>query len=228
MEQLVSLCEVHERMKAQLSRTLNARIEFRASGDEQGLQYLSNAEGREMVQATLGLRRLLRNEPCKTGKGIFLDSVDVGICIQHWFNHLRISFPGSSADLLSDMVAFEITRDSTLFTEVLHSYKKIVHHLLNADAVPGLDCERLASFKQHYGSSAFVCRYRGCPRATDGYSTERRREDHETLQHTDGIKCSEVSCSWSRIGFRTSGALKRHMQDFHSTPESVKKPRLVR
>jgi hypothetical protein len=55
MEQLTSLCEVHKQMEAQLSRTPTAR-ELHAAGDaEQGLHYLSNAEAREIVQATLGL-----------------------------------------------------------------------------------------------------------------------------------------------------------------------------
>jgi hypothetical protein len=116
-----------------------------------------------------------------------------------------------------------MAQDSTLFAKVLHNYKKIVHHLLKANAIPGLYREELASFKQHYGSSAFVCRFRGCPRATDGYSTERELEDHETLQHTGGIKCTETSCSY-RIYFKTSVALKRHMQKFHSMPERLKRP----
>jgi hypothetical protein len=126
------------------------------------------------------------------------------------------------------MEAYEIDQDCTLLTQVLYSYKRIVHNLLNAKSVPGLGREQLASFKQHFGSSAFVCRFRGCPRATNGYPTEQGREDHESLQHTGGIKCSEMSCSWSRIGFKTSAALKRHMQNYHSLPESVKKPSAIR
>src|SRR5436190_19226602 len=126
------------------------------------------------------------------------------------------------------MEAYEMAQDSTLFSEVLHSYNKRAQHLLNVNSLPGLNREQLASFKQYYVSSAFVCRFRGCPRTTDGYSTERGREDHETLQHTDGIKCIEASCSWSRIGFKTSAALKRHTQKFHFTPENAKRPLVVR
>ncbi|KAH0560092.1 hypothetical protein GP486_003385 [Trichoglossum hirsutum] len=122
-----------------------------------------------------------------------------------------------------EVEAFEMAQDSTLFTEVLLSYKKIVHYLLEVTLVPGLDREQLARFKQHYGPSAFVCHFRGCPRATDGYSTELKLRDHETRVHAGGIKCSEMSCSWNRIGFNTSAALKRHMQKYHSTLESGKK-----
>ncbi|KAI9867968.1 MAG: hypothetical protein M1813_007790 [Trichoglossum hirsutum] len=62
----------------------------------------------------------------------------------------------------------------------------------------------------------------------NGYSTELELKDHESLRHAGGIKCSEMSCSWSRIGFKTSAALKRHMREYHSTLENVKKPRTVR
>jgi hypothetical protein len=130
--------------------------------------------------------------------------------------------------LLPDIEAYEMDQDSTLLTQVLYNYKRIVNDLLNKKSVPSLSREQLASFKQHYGSSAFVCRFRGCPRATDGYSTERRREDHESLQHSGGIKCSKESCSWSRMGFKNAAALRRHMQNFHSTLESVTRPSVVR
>jgi hypothetical protein len=82
MEQLTSLCEVHKQMEARLSRTPTAR-ELHAVGDaEQDLRYLSNVETREIVQAILGLRKLLKNEQRETGKGMFLDSFGVGIYIQ--------------------------------------------------------------------------------------------------------------------------------------------------
>ena len=88
IEQLISLCEAHKQMGAQLSRAPNARIELHAAGDaEQDLHYLSNAEAREMVQATLRLRKLLKNEQRKTGKGMFLDSFG-GVYIQLPPNHI--------------------------------------------------------------------------------------------------------------------------------------------
>ncbi|KAH0541368.1 hypothetical protein FGG08_004132 [Glutinoglossum americanum] len=202
VEQLDSLCGVHERIKARLSRTPNTRIESQAAGvSVENVHYLGNLEVKEIVQATLELRKRLEDEQFETGKGAYS---------------------------LPDAEDYERAQDSTLFTEVLHSYKKILHHLLEARAIPGIDREQLARFKRHYGSSAFVCRFRGCPRATDGYSTERERKDHETSQHTGGIKCSKMSCSWSRIGFKTSAALKRHMGEYHPSPESVRKPGMVR
>jgi hypothetical protein len=71
MEQLTNLCKVHKQMEAQLSRSHTAR-ELHTRGDnKQGLHYLSNAEERELVQATLGLWKLLNNKQRKSGKGIF-------------------------------------------------------------------------------------------------------------------------------------------------------------
>jgi hypothetical protein len=75
MEQLLSLCEVHKQIKPQLTRVSKVRDELHAVGDaEHGLLcYLSNAGAREMVQATLRLRKLSKNGHYKTGKGMFLD-----------------------------------------------------------------------------------------------------------------------------------------------------------
>lgn len=81
-------------------------------------------------------------------------------------------------------------------------------------------------FKTRYESSANICRFRGCSRATDGYSTKQLLEEHEG-SHTGGIKCAEPSCSFSRIGFKNSAGLKRHTNEFHATPETIK-PTVVR
>ena len=82
-------------------------------------------------------------------------------------------------------------------------------------------------FKTRYESSANTCRFRGCPRATDGYSTKQLLEEHEG-SHTGGIKCAEPSCSFSRIGFKNSAGLKRHTNVFHATLETIIKPTVVR
>ena len=82
-------------------------------------------------------------------------------------------------------------------------------------------------FKTRYESSANTCRFRGCPRATDGYSTKQLLEEHEG-SHTGGIKCAEPSCSFSRIGFKNSAGLKRHTNEYHATPETIIKPAVVR
>ncbi|KAI9782387.1 MAG: hypothetical protein M1839_005260 [Geoglossum umbratile] len=152
---------------------------------------------------------------------LYLSNIEPGKMVRQTVG-LRKLLLGKQHNTGQDVEAFEMAQDSTLFTEVLLSYKKIVHYLLKATLVPNLDREQLARFKQHYGSSAFVCHFRGCPRATDGYSTEPKLRDHETRVHTGGIKCSEMSCPWNRIGFKTSTALKRHIQIYHPPFESGK------
>jgi hypothetical protein len=88
MEQLNSFCEAHKQTEGQLSKAPNARIELHRIGDaEQYLHYISNADARDMVQETLRLRKLLKNEPHKTGKGMSLDSISVGVNIRLPLNH---------------------------------------------------------------------------------------------------------------------------------------------
>ena len=83
IEQLTNLYEVHEQMKAQLSRVPDKRVEPHMAGDAtQGFHYLINVKAREMVQATLRLRRLLKNEQRSAGKGMFLDRYVVGMYIK--------------------------------------------------------------------------------------------------------------------------------------------------
>ena len=52
-------------------------------------------------------------------------------------------------------------------------------------------------------------------------------EEHEA-SHTGGIKCAEPLCSFSRIGFKNSAALKRHTNEFHTRLEMIAKPAAVR
>ena len=71
MEQLINLCAIHKQMETRLSRTPNAGAGLHAADAGQDLHYVSNVEAREMVQATLRLRKLLKDEQRNTGEGMF-------------------------------------------------------------------------------------------------------------------------------------------------------------
>lgn len=62
---------------------------------------------------------------------------------------------------------------------------------------------------------------------TEGYPTRKMLEEHEA-SHTGGIKCAEPLCSFSRIGFKNSAALKRHTNEFHTILKTTAKPAAVR
>jgi hypothetical protein len=46
--------------------------------------------------------------------------------------------------------------------------------------------------------------------------------------HSGGIKCSEVSCPFSRIGFATAAALKGHMRKYHPQKADIRGPTTIR
>jgi hypothetical protein len=88
MEQLISFGEVHKHMEGQLPRTPNMRRELPTAGDpQQDLYCITNAEARDIVQKTLRLRKLLKNKPQQTGKGMFLELVGVCVYIRLLLNH---------------------------------------------------------------------------------------------------------------------------------------------
>ncbi|KAI9691529.1 MAG: hypothetical protein M1822_007600 [Bathelium mastoideum] len=115
----------------------------------------------------------------------------------------------------------DVLRDPTLFTPMLHKYHDMVQRLGTAKSIEGLSDTRLAAFKRVYGSTAFLCRIRGCPRASHGFESENDRAEHEKT-HSLNLYCNDLSCPYNKLGFMTAHALKKHMLQCH--PVSQKKP----
>ncbi|KAL9102668.1 MAG: hypothetical protein Q9187_009098, partial [Circinaria calcarea] len=69
-------------------------------------------------------------------------------------------------------VTYEVENDPTIFSDIRQRYQNIVEYLLDCARCmtpDGIDQNLLDRFVETYGNSAFVCRYRGCPRALDGF-----------------------------------------------------------
>ncbi|KAH6891508.1 hypothetical protein B0T10DRAFT_313468 [Thelonectria olida] len=81
------------------------------------------------------------------------------------------------------------------------------------------------SLGQLYGASPFYCRKPFCEGYWRGFGTKAARDEH-MLIHRRPYLCPEAQCIFSKIGFRSKEALKRHGTEAHRDvvrpkPESV-------
>ncbi|KAL2852553.1 hypothetical protein BJX68DRAFT_53445 [Aspergillus pseudodeflectus] len=120
---------------------------------------------------------------------------------------------------------FRLENDPTLLSEMLQAYCRTMQTLLTATEAHGVSKEQLTRFKQRFGHLAYMCRFNGCRSAFSSLST---LDDHESARHTGGIKCMDLSCPFSRIGFQSSKALKRHIQVYHNSAEAPQGSRVIR
>ena len=94
------------------------------------------------------------------------------------------------------------------------TYNFHVLELLRARFVIGLSPEALLRFKKCYGSSAYVCQYHSCIRATVGFASAEDLEKHE-FTHKPKFACGVSNCHYSTTGFRTLNSLKQHTTNYH-------------
>jgi hypothetical protein len=77
---------------------------------------------------------------------------------------------------------------------------------------------QLRNFRDTYGTSAFVCRYLHCSKATDGFDSLQQRDTHEA-KHQRKFRCAHPFCAYFHSGFTTRSALKKHNQKYHGAVE---------
>lgn len=123
-----------------------------------------------------------------------------------------------SANIATDFQIYEVENDPTYFSEVLRHYQSTVESLLShstSETLEAIDQEDLNYFRKTYGDSSYVCRYRQCPRASNGFRSQKDREAHEVL-HVKRFKCADTSCEFYTVGFASKNALKTHDQKYHT------------
>jgi hypothetical protein len=116
--------------------------------------------------------------------------------------------------------------DPTRFSEISEAYDNIVRSLLasTADNLPeGVRPQELEKFKQIYTDSAFICRYRGCERYSDGFSTSAERDEHEKM-HEKFLRCSDPTCEFWARGFTSRTGLQKHNRKYHPSPDELPLP----
>ena len=138
-------------------------------------------------------------------------------------NIWEMSFMSYSA-VSNHQIEMERTRiesDITLFSIVDSKYHSYVQGILEKRHHPHISKETLARFKHKYEATAYVCRFIDCPKRSSGFGNVQARNDHESLRHGKGILCSQALCLRSKVGFKNSQSLKRHMQETHESDQSV-------
>ncbi|KAL2802256.1 hypothetical protein BJX63DRAFT_438048 [Aspergillus granulosus] len=130
------------------------------------------------------------------------------------------SFPtGDEAD------KFRLQNDPTLLSEMAQTYSRIMQSLYTATEAHGVTKEQLIKFKHQFGHLVYMCRFADC-RST--FSSAANLQDHESTRHTGGIRCTEPSCPFSRIGFQSSKALKAHLRAHHNEEQAPTRVRVIR
>lgn len=72
----------------------------------------------------------------------------------------------------------------------------------------------LSDFKARHSAGAFLCRYRNCPRAAQGFNTLELRQAHEE-SHASKFRCEEAACGFFGWSFHTRAAIKKRTVQYH-------------
>jgi hypothetical protein len=114
-----------------------------------------------------------------------------------------------------DLPILDPALDPSMFSKLRLEYTRLVQQILSMNHVDGMSDTQLAKFRQTEGKSAFVCRFQGCLRSTDGYSTASECEEHE-LSHIRLFFCNDPSCPFKRIPLTSNTALQQHNHTYHA------------
>ncbi len=122
--------------------------------------------------------------------------------------------------------AEELRHDPTLFSKISQRYQDVVRFLFNCsvdDLPENSEPRDLEKFREAYLESAFICRYRECPRYSDGFKSSRERDEHERL-HAKPLRCADPSCVYFARGFTSKTGLLKHNRKCHPSPDEVELP----
>lgn len=101
--------------------------------------------------------------------------------------------------------------DPTLFSNVRAQYQSILEELLETNnfnvAVPD-------DFAARHRSGSYLCRYRSCPRAIQGFGTPDLRQEHET-SHAPLFRCTDSTCGLFGRALTTRAAMNKHSNKYH-------------
>ena len=81
----------------------------------------------------------------------------------------------------------------------------------------------LSAFILRQASGAFLCRYRNCPRAAQGFRTAELREKHEE-SHGPRFQCVHAPCGFYGMTFNSRAAIKKHAAQYHDEENTATVP----
>ncbi|CAN9372932.1 unnamed protein product [Alternaria alternata] len=127
----------------------------------------------------------------------------------------------------SNIEAYVMDNDRTLFSLLAHKYESAIVHLLAQHEITGIAPMTLRAFQQSYVSTAFRCRFPHCDRLSLGFATVELRLEHEAV-HIRRVYCQTESCQYSRIGFAKRSALNGHTRKHHGQSNILPIPAKMR
>ena len=85
----------------------------------------------------------------------------------------------------------------------------------------------LNEFATRHGSGPYLCRYRGCPRATQGFNSPDLRQEHEN-SHTPLFRCNDAACEVLGKSLKSRAAMNKHNKKYHDDNSLVTIPTSLR
>ena len=122
--------------------------------------------------------------------------------------------------LISDSVEPDTNSDPTLFSIIRVQYQSIVEKIMGSEQVAD---KNLSDFQARRSTGAFLCRYRNCTRAAQGFNTQELRKIHEE-SHAPRFRCTEAACGFPDWLFHTRAALKSHATRYHDEERTTSIP----
>ena len=107
-----------------------------------------------------------------------------------------------------------------LFSHIRDRYQSIVEELMETEEP---NDQNLSAFILRQASGAFLCRYRGCPRAAQGFHSSELRKKHEE-SHSPRFQCAQAICGLFGTTFNSRAALKKHAARYHDEDNTASVP----
>lgn len=83
----------------------------------------------------------------------------------------------------------------------------MLEHNHLSDAVSG-------SFAARHRFESYLCRYRSCPRAIQGFSSSDLRQEHEN-SHAPSFRCTNAACAFFGKFLKSRAAVNKHNNKYH-------------
>ncbi|CAD6567874.1 MAG: hypothetical protein ASARMPRED_001173 [Alectoria sarmentosa] len=114
--------------------------------------------------------------------------------------------------------------DPTLFTNIRSRYQSLLEDLLEHNT---LSDAASAVFTARHHSGSYLCRYRSCPRATQGFDSSDLRQKHES-SHASRFRCTDPACGFFGKELKSHAAMNKHNIKYHGDDSLTTIPTTLR
>lgn len=114
--------------------------------------------------------------------------------------------------------------DRTLFPGIRARYQSLLEDLLEHNTLSDAASGGFAA-RHHLGS--YLCRYRSCPRATQGFDSSDLRQKHES-SHASRFRCTDPACGFFGKELKSRAAMNKHSIKYHGDDNLTTIPTTLR